>query len=83
MQVREAHPDPGARALRSRAARLSIGMHWDKDEDLVDQQGINIHPHLSTVTYLSDAGAPTLVSKWRPVVLLDIRASCTRALRVR
>ena len=83
VQVREAYPDPGARSLRSRAARLSIGMHWDKDEDLVDQQGINIHPHLSTVTYLSDAGAPTLVSKWRPVVLLDIRASCTRALRVR
>ena len=63
VQVREAHPDAGARSLRSRAARLSIGMHWDKDEDLVDQQGINIHPLLSTVTYLSDAGAPTLVSQ--------------------
>jgi len=41
--------------------QTDIGMHWDKDEDLVDQQGINIHPQISTVTYLSDHGAPTLV----------------------
>jgi hypothetical protein len=38
-----------------------IGMHWDKDEDLVDAQGMNVHPQVSTVTYLSDYGAPTLI----------------------
>lgn len=39
----------------------SIDLHWDKDEDLVDAQGINVHPQISTVTYLSDWGGPTLV----------------------
>ncbi|KAJ1488074.1 hypothetical protein T484DRAFT_1784257, partial [Baffinella frigidus] len=26
-----------------------IGMHWDKDETLVDSQGLNVHPQAATV----------------------------------
>jgi hypothetical protein len=69
VQVRR--KDAGTRVLRSSAAIQSIGMHWDKDEDLVDEQGINIHPHISTVTYLTTSGAPTLVLNQRCPVEYD------------
>jgi len=36
-------------------------MHWDRDYDLQADQGILLHPHLATVTYLTDVGGPTLV----------------------
>ena len=50
----------------------TIGLHWDKDEDLVDNQGLNVHPHISTVTYLSDWGSPTLIlEKKTPVQYLN------------
>jgi hypothetical protein len=39
----------------------SIGFHWDKDETLADVHGIKAYPQVSTVTYLSSAGAPTVV----------------------
>ena len=71
VQVRRG--DDGARATRSRAACASIGLHWDKDEDLVDLQGLNIHPHISTVTYLTGHGAPTLVCEQRcPVSYAEV-----------
>lgn len=41
-----------------------IEFHWDVDEhfcDLPDGGGVHVHPTLSTVTYLSGVGAPTLV----------------------
>jgi hypothetical protein len=40
-----------------------IPFHWDKDEDLRLLCGgsIYVHPHLSTVTYLTGIGAPTLI----------------------
>jgi len=38
-----------------------VQFHWDKDEEFRIQTQMCIHPHLSTVTYLSDIGAPTLV----------------------
>jgi len=40
-----------------------ISFHWDKDEELRLLCGGNtyVHPHLSTVTYLTGIGAPTLV----------------------
>ena len=38
-----------------------IQFHWDTDEVAVERHNVNVHPHLSTVTYLSDSGAPTLV----------------------
>ena len=37
------------------------GQHFDKDEDLLDECGVYIHPFISTVTYLSEVGAPTVV----------------------
>lgn len=42
-----------------------ISFHWDKDEDLRLLCGAHVHPHLSTVTYLTDLGAPTLVADFR------------------
>jgi hypothetical protein len=39
----------------------SINWHFDKDEELLDQCDIYMHPFISTVTYLSDVGAPTVV----------------------
>lgn len=49
----------------SASASTSIGFHWDKDEELVDEAGFNVHPQLSTVTYLTDFGAPTLILEER------------------
>ena len=37
-----------------------IGWHWDIDGGL-EEHGMKLHPHLGTVTYLSDVGGPTLV----------------------
>mmetsp|Transcript_26715 Transcript_26715/g.39699 ORF Transcript_26715/g.39699 Transcript_26715/m.39699 type:complete len:444 (-) Transcript_26715:44-1375(-) len=44
-------------------AKSGISFHWDKDEDLRLMMGgsMYIHPHISTVTYLTDLGAPTMV----------------------
>lgn len=39
----------------------AIQFHWDTDEVAVERHGVNIHPHVSTVTYFSNCGAPTLV----------------------
>ena len=42
----------------------AIEFHWDVDEhfcDLPGGGGVHVHPHLSTVTYLSPVGAPTLI----------------------
>ena len=42
----------------------SILFHWDKDEELRVLTGgaLFVHPHLSTVTYLTDkVGAPTMI----------------------
>jgi len=39
-----------------------VGLHFDADYELEEQTGnIMLHPRLSTVTYLSDHGAPTLI----------------------
>ena len=44
-------------------AQGGINFHWDKDEDLRIMVGgsMYIHPHISTVTYLTYLGAPTMV----------------------
>eukprot|EP01047_Picozoa_sp_COSAG01_P075047 COSAG01_NODE_12734_length_1692_cov_29.150195_1_plen_526_part_01 len=39
----------------------TINWHFDKDEQLLDQCDIYVHPLIATVTYLSDVGAPTVV----------------------
>ena len=38
-----------------------VGFHWDKDYSK-EEHGLNVPPHLSTVTYLSNIGAPTVVT---------------------
>lgn len=38
-----------------------VNLHWDKDEELIDEGGPIIHPIISTVTYLTSQGAPTLI----------------------
>lgn len=38
-----------------------IGWHWDRDYGLEGDTGYKLHPHLGTVTYLSNVGAPTMV----------------------
>lgn len=58
-------PSPNKKRLNSdsREAVNGIQFHWDKDETLRDLSGgrLFIHPHLSTVTYLTSEGAPTMV----------------------
>eukprot|EP00804_Cyclotella_cryptica_P029484 CCRYP_011284-RA/>CCRYP_011284-RA protein AED:0.09 eAED:0.09 QI:6/0.5/0.66/1/0.5/0.33/3/343/458 len=43
--------------------KSGMSFHWDKDEDLrlLCRGSVHIHPHLSSVTYLTDLGAPTMV----------------------
>ena len=38
-----------------------IDFHWDVDEHLQDAVRLTVTPQLSTVTYLTDGGAPTCV----------------------
>jgi hypothetical protein len=44
-----------------------ISIHWDKDEELRILTGgtTYIHPHLSTVTYLTSFGSPTMIMNCR------------------
>lgn len=42
-------------------AERGMDWHFDKDEDLLDEQDITVAPAVSTVTYLSSAGWPLLV----------------------
>ena len=49
-----------------------VGFHWDKDYALEGDLGVNVHPHISTVTYLSgdvharaQAQAPTVILRKR------------------
>lgn len=56
-------PSPNQNRINSQSAEAQRGIefHWDKDETLRDMCEIFVHPHLSTVTYLTDDGAPTVV----------------------
>jgi hypothetical protein len=38
-----------------------IGVHWDRDYGLEEEEGVHVHPNFGTVTYLSNRGAPTIV----------------------
>ena len=60
MQLR--HPAASAEgADADENSSPSMGFHWDKDEELHAVSGLYVHPQVSTVTYLSDGGAPTLI----------------------
>mmetsp|Transcript_33042 Transcript_33042/g.80294 ORF Transcript_33042/g.80294 Transcript_33042/m.80294 type:complete len:418 (-) Transcript_33042:240-1493(-) len=37
----------------------AVGWHWDKDYS-AESDGVNIHPHIGTVTYFCESGAPTV-----------------------
>lgn len=50
-----------AQVRQSGHAEEGIQFHWDTDENAVEQHGVNLHPHISTVTYLGSHGAPTMV----------------------
>ena len=39
----------------------AIAMHWDKDYEFEEENKISLYPTLSTVTYLTDKGAPTCI----------------------
>ena len=43
------------------ASHGDINLHFDKDEAAYSDYGLIVHPLLSTITYLSDEGAATLV----------------------
>lgn len=45
----------------------AIGFHWDRDEAYADLTRQNVHPHVATVTYLSDNGAPTMILEQLPI----------------
>ena len=46
----------------------AIGFHWDRDEVLADANPPKlVHPHIATVTYFTDYGAPTVVLEQVPV----------------
>ncbi|CAM9153425.1 unnamed protein product [Hapterophycus canaliculatus] len=50
-----------------------IGWHWDKDYGM-EAHGINVHPCLATVTYLSANGGPTIIlEKKGPMACEDVR----------
>ena len=47
--------------VQQRRSGDPINWHWDKDEELRDACELVVHPLVSTVTYLSTGGAPTVV----------------------
>jgi hypothetical protein len=78
VQVRSASAAEG-----SAGASNHIGFHWDMDLDVMRSHGLALHPHLSTVTYLSDVGGPTLVvPQRRPDAERGVRLRPRRACTV-
>ena len=67
VQIRPSPDKVGRYAMQGLTEENGITFHWDKDEDLRILCGGStyIHPHLSTVTYLTGLGAPTLVTNSR------------------
>lgn len=49
------------RTSRQPRSHRGVNWHFDKDEDLLDSHDIFIHPSISTVTYLTSEGAPTVI----------------------
>ena len=65
--------------IGTRREGSSIGFHWDMDLEVMRDHGLGLHPHLSTVTYLSDAGAPTAVAaQRRPDIEAGVRLQARR-----
>ena len=47
--------------VQVRGVEETLSIHWDCDEELKGRTGEHVPPYLATVTYLTSAGAPTLV----------------------
>ena len=47
---------------RARDPHGDVAMHFDKDERLYSAHCLFVHPLVSTVTYITDVGAPTIVA---------------------
>ena len=47
--------------VQVKGPRDSIGFHYDKDEGEASTKGVMKHPLLSTITYLTDNGSPTVI----------------------
>jgi hypothetical protein len=61
----------------------TCGFHWDRDYGLEGQQGIYIHPHIGTVSYLSDVGAPTLMFQHvSPLMSNESKCGDVKALHI-
>jgi hypothetical protein len=62
-------PETGRYSMHGKSSdqeeQNGICFHWDKDEDLRLLCGgtTYVHPHISTITYLTDIGAPTLIAE--------------------
>lgn len=76
-QIEHSHPAAPAFGaewwvqVREEGHHSDLGMpfHWDKDEELMEQKGVVVCPAISTVTYLTDFGAPTAVLEVRDDLL--------------
>jgi len=55
-----------------------IPFHWDRDYEMHREQGVCVHPHLATVTYLSGSGgAPTVVLPIAsPLMAANVATEC-------
>lgn len=60
-QIRPSDTSTSRQSPSSEIAKNGISFHYDKDETLHAQTGVHIFPHVSTVTYLTDVGGPTMV----------------------
>eukprot|EP00968_Pinguiococcus_pyrenoidosus_P011801 scaffold980_cov248-Pinguiococcus_pyrenoidosus.AAC.12 len=55
----------------------TMAFHFDKDEVLHEHTGLYVHPQLSTVTYLTTAGAPTVILEATSKEVLEGRDKST------
>ena len=64
-------------------ADREIGFHWDRDYELQREEGFCVHPHLATVTYLTDVGgAPTVVlPAASPLDATTVAEACSGPIR--
>ena len=64
-QIRPTAPTSRYTPTSTTPPPTGISFHYDKDEELHAQTGLHVHPHISTVTYLTNSGGPTCVVKYR------------------
>jgi len=62
-QVRPSPPSGrySATAEDNGLSKEGVVFHYDKDEELAEMTGIHVFPHVSTITYLTNIGAPTFI----------------------